>query len=158
MAPPDNTLSSGTVFSKSQKKNQQVQWMAPPYQQQVLKLQPERSALLPARRQRATLHPSFLSYTQALKPKLLNMAFYLVWYLCFWKPRTANLEARITILRAELPTSPWEANDTSMLRSLTSLHNSLQWQFPQNNNKAKEKKLYKLKYHLTDRIVKLLHT
>lgn len=78
MAPPDNTLCSGTIFSKSQKK----QLFAPSYQQQALKLQPEHSASFLARK-KSLLTPIISLIYSALKPKLLNMAFNLAYYLCF---------------------------------------------------------------------------
>lgn len=120
-----------------------------------LKAPPWTLSFTPCQETKSQLTPIVSLIYSALKPKLLNMAFNLACYLCFWKTRTASFKASIAFLPAGLPTSPQEANDASELLSLTALRNPLQWQFPQNNNKAKEKAV-KSKISFTNRIDRLL--
>lgn len=149
MAPPDNTLSSGTIFAKSRRKISRNDGCTIVLAT-GLKAPAWTLSFTPCQETKSHLTPIISLIHSTLKPKLLNMAFNLACYLCFWKTRTASFKASIAFLPAGLPTSPWEANDTpsSSVSPPYTTHcddSLLKTAIKQ------RKKLYQLKYHLTDR-------
>lgn len=107
IALPDNTLSRGTIFSKKQEKKVSRNNRCTITPARGLKAPAWTLNFLPRQETKSQLaHIISLIYS-APKPKLLNMAFNLACYLCFWKTRTASFKASIASLLAGLPTSPW---------------------------------------------------